>query len=131
MAKNIRAHDSSKSESELTHNYCNQPTGEDRCRRGWFSNPHTWGCSASAGSGACVIYSVAFVKQARGGSSPPGSDGADYQFTFMLRQEALIAARERLEAGLPPLLEGGGRCLMAFATASLLINQAAPICVGG
>lgn len=34
------------------------------------------------------------MKQARGGSSPPGSDDADYQLTFMLMQEALIAARE-------------------------------------
>ena len=48
--KNIRAHDSSKSESELTHNYCNQPTGEDRHRLGWFSNTHTWWCGACAGA---------------------------------------------------------------------------------
>lgn len=89
-----RAHDSSKSESELSHNYCNQPTGEDQYRLGWFSNPHAWGCRACAGSGACVIYSVALMKPAHRGSSPPGSDGADYQLTFMLMQEALIAARE-------------------------------------
>jgi hypothetical protein len=41
-----------------------------------------------------VIYVVAFMKQARGGSPPPGSDGAHYHLTFMLKQEALIAARE-------------------------------------
>ena len=41
-----------------------------------------------------VIYVVAFMKQARGGSPPPGSDGAHYHLTFMLKQEALIAAIE-------------------------------------
>lgn len=48
----------------------------------------------------------------------------------MLMLEALIVVRDRLGAVLPALLQGGGGCLMAFATASLLINQAAPIWEG-
>lgn len=38
------------------------------------------------------------------GGSSSGSDGVDYQLTFMLMQEAVIAARKGLEAGLPSLL---------------------------
>lgn len=64
------------------------------------------------------------------GGSSSGSDGVDYRLTFMLMQEALIAARKGLGAGLPSLLSGGGGGLMAFATASLLISQAASVCEG-